>query len=124
MSVIENKVNDPSSHRRPKRGVPEGLWMRCPDCGKAIFRKEAEKRQGICPECDYHLYVSAKTRVEQLLDARTFEEWDAGLMPADPLEFSDKKPYAKTVDCRARAHGTVRRRVDWNRDDSGKTRGP
>lgn len=94
MSVIENKVNDPNTPRRPKRGVPEGLWMRCPGCSKAIFRKEADKRQGICPECDYHLYVSAKTRVEQMLDGGTFEEWDADLMPTDPLEFEDKKKYS------------------------------
>ncbi|MCP4079019.1 MAG: acetyl-CoA carboxylase carboxyltransferase subunit beta [Planctomycetaceae bacterium] len=97
MSVIEDKVNDPSTPRRPKRGIPEGLWMRCPDCSKAIFRKEADKRQGICPECGYHLYVSAKNRVEQMLDAGTFEEWDSDLMPADPLEFKDKKPYAKRL---------------------------
>ena len=97
MSVIEDKVTDTSSPRRPKRGIPEGLWMRCPDCSKAIFRKEADKRQGICPECDYHLYVSAKTRVQQMLDEGTFEEWDADLMPADPLEFADKKPYAKRL---------------------------
>lgn len=71
--------------------------MRCPDCAKAIFRKEADKRQGICPECDYHLYVSAKTRVQQLLDDGTFEECDADLMPTDPLEFCDKKPYAKRL---------------------------
>ena len=71
--------------------------MRCPDCSKDIFRKEADKRQGICPECGYHLYVSAKNRVEQMLDAGTFEEWDSHLMPADPLEFKDKKPYAKRL---------------------------
>ena len=71
--------------------------MRCPDCSKAIFRKEVDKRQGICPECGYHLYVSAKNRVEQMLDAGTFEEWDSDLMPADPLEFKDKKPYAKRL---------------------------
>ncbi len=71
--------------------------MRCPDCSKAIFRKEADKRQGICPECGYHLYVSAKNRVEQMLDAGTFEEWDGDLRPADPLEFKDKKPYAKRL---------------------------
>ncbi len=71
--------------------------MRCPDCGQAIFRKEANKRLGICPECDYHLYVSARTRVEQLLDDRTFEEWDASLMPGDPLEFCDTKPYAQRL---------------------------
>ena len=85
---------DPSSWthamRRPKRGVPEGLWMRCPGCEATIFRKEAEKRQGVCPECDYHWYVSARERILQLFDEGTFEEWDADLEPADPLEFVDK----------------------------------
>jgi acetyl-CoA carboxylase carboxyl transferase subunit beta len=80
--------------RRPKRGVPEGLWRRCPGCQATIFRKEAERRQGVCPECDYHWYVSARQRIEQLLDEGTFEEWDADLEPADPLEFFDKKAYA------------------------------
>ena len=86
-----------ASSKRQKRGVPEGLWFRCPGCSKAVFRKEADKRLGTCPECDYHLYVSGNTRVEQLLDAGTFEEWDAGLRPTDPLEFCDKKPYAKRL---------------------------
>src|SRR4051794_3129641 len=42
-----------ASMKRPKRGVPEGLWQRCPGCQATIFRKEAEKRFGVCPECDY-----------------------------------------------------------------------
>ena len=89
-----------SAGRRPKRGVPEGLWLRCPGCGAAIFRKEAEKRLNVCPQCDYHYYVSARERLAQLLDEGTFEEWDAELRPADPLEFKDKrKRYAdKLVD--------------------------
>jgi acetyl-CoA carboxylase carboxyl transferase subunit beta len=78
---------------RTKRGVPEGLWKRCPGCQATIFRKEAERRLGVCPECEYHWYVSAQERVRQLLDDGTFEEWDADLMPADPLNFADKKPY-------------------------------
>jgi acetyl-CoA carboxylase carboxyl transferase subunit beta len=78
---------------RPKRGVPEGLWRRCPGCQATIFRKEAERRFGVCPECDYHWYVSARDRIGQLLDEGTFEEWDAELEPADPLNFVDKAPY-------------------------------
>jgi acetyl-CoA carboxylase carboxyl transferase subunit beta len=72
---------------RPKRGVPEGLWKRCPGCQATIFRKEAEKRLGVCPECDYHWYVPARQRVAQVLDEGTFEEWDAELTTADPLQF-------------------------------------
>ena len=79
--------------KRPKRGVPEGLWVRCPGCQQTIFRKEAEKRLGVCPECDYHWYVPAMERIRQVLDEGTFEEWDAELEPADPLNFADKKPY-------------------------------
>lgn len=79
---------------RPKRGVPEGLWMRCTGCGAAVFRKEAQELLGVCPECNYHFYVSAKDRIQQVLDSGTFEEWDTNLRSADPLKFADKKPYA------------------------------
>lgn len=80
-----------------KRGVPEGLWIRCPGCQATIFRKEAEKLMGVCPECDHHFYVSARTRVEQLLDENTFEEWDADLTSLDPLNFFDQKSYKDRI---------------------------
>jgi acetyl-CoA carboxylase carboxyl transferase subunit beta len=83
--------------KRPKRGVPEGLWQRCPGCQATIFRKEAERRLGVCPECDYHWYVSAQERIRQVLDEGTFEEWDADLQPMDPLSFADKKPYRERL---------------------------
>jgi acetyl-CoA carboxylase carboxyl transferase subunit beta len=83
--------------KRAKRGVPEGLWVRCPGCQQTIFRKEAERRLGVCPECDYHWNVSAMERIRQVLDEGTFEEWDADLVPGDPLNFVDKKPYCERV---------------------------
>ncbi|MCU0880874.1 MAG: acetyl-CoA carboxylase, carboxyltransferase subunit beta, partial [Pirellulaceae bacterium] len=76
-----------------KRGVPEGLWIRCPGCKGSIFRKEAERLLNTCPQCEYHFYVSALDRVKQVLDDGTFEEWDGHLRPTDPLEFADQKPY-------------------------------
>ncbi len=83
--------------KRPKKGVPEGLWRRCPGCQETVFRKEIDKLLGVCPECDYHWYISARERIAQVLDEGTFEEWDAGLEPMDPLEFVDKKPYAQRL---------------------------
>jgi acetyl-CoA carboxylase carboxyl transferase subunit beta len=77
--------------------VPEGLWKRCPGCQETIFRKEAEKRMGVCPECDYHWYVPAQERIRQVLDEGTFEEWDAELEPADPLQFTDSRPYGERL---------------------------
>ncbi|HEX4131163.1 MAG TPA: acetyl-CoA carboxylase, carboxyltransferase subunit beta [Pirellulales bacterium] len=82
---------------RAKRGVPEGLWKRCPGCQATIFRKEAEKRLNTCPDCGYHWYVSARERIVQLLDDGTFEECDGNLEPTDPLGFADKKPYVQRL---------------------------
>jgi acetyl-CoA carboxylase carboxyl transferase subunit beta len=79
---------------REKRGVPSGLWIRCQDCGETIFCREAERRMNVCPECGYHMYLSAQDRVRWVLDEGTFNEWDAHLAPTDPLEFRDKKSYA------------------------------
>jgi acetyl-CoA carboxylase carboxyl transferase subunit beta len=92
---------DPANWRslitRPKRGVPEGLWRRCPGCQQTVFRKEAERRLGVCPECDYHWEVSARERIAQVLDEGTFEEWYADMEPLDPLGFVAKRPYAEKL---------------------------
>ena len=86
-----------SAAKKPKRGVPEGLWIRCPGCRASIYRKEAERLLNVCPQCEYHFYVSAQERIKQVLDDGTFEEWDAHLQPADPLGFADQKPYPERL---------------------------
>ena len=83
----------PLTDQKKKRGIPEGTWIKCPGCKAAIFRKEAEKRFNVCPECDYHMYVSGNERIAQVLDEGTFEEWDANIQPTDPLEFKDSRAY-------------------------------
>jgi acetyl-CoA carboxylase carboxyl transferase subunit beta len=80
-----------------KRGVPEGLWIKCPGCLATIYRKEAERSLNVCPKCQYHFYVSARDRIVQVLDEATFEAWDEDLRPSDPLAFQDKKSYASKL---------------------------
>jgi acetyl-CoA carboxylase carboxyl transferase subunit beta len=82
---------------RQKRGVPEGLWIRCPQCKATIFRKEAEGRFNVCPECDHHFYVPARQRIRQVLDEDSFEEWFTDLRPVDPLGFKDRLLYAERL---------------------------
>jgi acetyl-CoA carboxylase carboxyl transferase subunit beta len=82
---------------RKKRGVPEGLWLRCEECGATLFRKHVDQSDRVCPECDFHFYVPARQRIAQLLDTDSFEEWSAGLSSLDPLHFVDKKPYAERL---------------------------
>jgi acetyl-CoA carboxylase carboxyl transferase subunit beta len=90
---------------REKRGVPGGLWLRCAECGETVFRKEAEGLMNVCPECDYHMYLGAKDRIRWVLDEGTFEEWDADLMPTDPLEFRDQKAYADRLQAEQKRTG-------------------
>jgi acetyl-CoA carboxylase carboxyl transferase subunit beta len=82
---------------RPKRGVPEGLWVRCPACKATVFKKDIEARLNVCPECDHHFHVSARDRIRQLLDEASLEEWDTDLAPVDALEFVDRIPYAQRI---------------------------
>ena len=83
----------PATNQKKKRGVPEGTWIKCPGCQSPVFRKEAEKRHNVCPECGFHMYVSARQRIAQVLDQGTFEEWDSQILPTDPLEFRDNRAY-------------------------------
>jgi acetyl-CoA carboxylase carboxyl transferase subunit beta len=82
---------------RPKRGIPEGLWVQCPKCKEALFRKEVEERLNVCSQCNFHLKVPARERINQLLDPDSFEEWFTELRPCDPLGFVDNVPYAKRL---------------------------
>jgi acetyl-CoA carboxylase carboxyl transferase subunit beta len=96
MAIADPSNTEPTSGQVPatQRGIPEGLWVRCPGCGESIYRKELEKNLSICPKCRYHNYVSAWERIAQLLDDGTFEAQDEHVLPSDPLRFSDKKSYA------------------------------
>ncbi len=81
-----------------KRGdVPEGLWMRCPECEAMVYRKNVEQNLHVCPECDYHYRIGADQRVEQLCDPGSFEPMWVGLAPVDALEFVDLKPYKQRL---------------------------
>jgi acetyl-CoA carboxylase carboxyl transferase subunit beta len=78
---------------RKSEGIPEGLWLRCPECGDMLFRKVVEESQHVCPNCQYHFRISARVRIEQLVDPGSFEEMFTDISPVDPLNFVDKKAY-------------------------------
>lgn len=76
-----------------KSAIPEGLWLRCPSCGKMVYRKHLEANLHVCPECGHHYRIGAAERVRQLADPGTFQEMFTGLTPIDPLRFKDLKSY-------------------------------
>ncbi len=78
-------------------GVPEGLWMRCPECEDMLFCKVVEENLRVCPNCQHHMPVDARTRITQLVDPGSFEEMFQDISPVDSLEFADRKPYADRI---------------------------
>ena len=90
-----SSVNDDAatSPLRPKRPVPDGLWVKCESCNATVFGKQVDQNLGLCPDCGHHFYVSGQNRIQQLLDEDSFEEWFGGMTSVDPLGFTDKKSY-------------------------------
>ena len=76
---------------------PPDLWTRCPSCETMLFNKQLDKAMRVCPTCGHHFRLSASTRLEQLLDAGSFEERDAGLQSVDALGFVDQKAYPDRI---------------------------
>ena len=92
-SVEKPEIDSDGLAAAQKRGVPQGMWLRCDGCKATVFSKHVEKALMVCPECDHHFYVPAAMRIEQLLDKDSFEPLFENIMPMDPLQFADKKPY-------------------------------
>jgi acetyl-CoA carboxylase carboxyl transferase subunit beta len=81
------------SIKKESEGIPRGLWMRCTECKQMLFRKEVETNLSVCPNCQHHMRISARERIDQLADEGTFDEMFEHLSPVDTLNFVDKKSY-------------------------------
>lgn len=78
--------------------IPEGLWVKCDSCKEIIYKKEIDKNLKICPKCNYHFRISARERIQLLVDEDSFAESDTGLSSADPLGFRDKVSYRERLE--------------------------
>ncbi|HVO64370.1 MAG TPA: acetyl-CoA carboxylase, carboxyltransferase subunit beta, partial [Terriglobales bacterium] len=77
-----------------KKVRTEGLWVKCENCRQIIWKKDLEENLNVCPKCDRHFRIDARTRLGQLLDDNQYEVDDGALASTDPLKFIDLKPYA------------------------------
>ena len=83
--------------RRKKRDMPDGLWIRCEDCSRMVYKKEVEEALHVCPKCNFHFRISARERLRIILDPESFEEFYGDLCPGDPLNFVDREPYTERI---------------------------
>lgn len=76
-----------------KKGVPEGLWIKCTGCDNVLYRAELERNLEVCPKCNFHMRVSARKRIDQFLDLEQRIEIAAEIVAVDKLKFKDSKRY-------------------------------
>ena len=72
---------------KPRKEMPEGLWLKCPGCEKTLFKKAVTENMDVCPECNHHFRIGAGKRLKYLVDEGSFEEMLTEMVTADPLDF-------------------------------------
>jgi acetyl-CoA carboxylase carboxyl transferase subunit beta len=75
----------------------EGLWVKCESCRQIIWKKDLEENLNVCPKCEKHFRIDARTRLALLLDENQYESLDGNLASTDPLKFVDLKPYSSRL---------------------------
>jgi acetyl-CoA carboxylase carboxyl transferase subunit beta len=90
----ESAAVEPSG---PKRSRAAGLWVKCEQCRKILWRKDLEDNLQVCTHCGRHFRLDARTRLSQLFDDGQYETFGSNLQSTDPLKFSDLKPYSERL---------------------------
>ena len=80
-----------------KKNIPEGLWCKCPSCQAVLYRTDLEQNMEVCPKCSFHNRISARTRIDTLLDKEKRKEIGAQIQPVDSLKFNDTQSYADRI---------------------------
>jgi acetyl-CoA carboxylase carboxyl transferase subunit beta len=80
-----------------KKNVPEGLWHKCPSCQAVLYHSDLEKNFNVCPKCNHHNRITARTRLDWLLDSEGRFEIGAEVQPLDTLKFKDSRKYSERL---------------------------
>jgi len=97
MSWFEKLMPSRISTEKRTRSVPEGVWIKCGSCDAQLYRTELERNLNVCPKCDYHMRIGARTRIDYFLDPDKQQEIAGNLEPLDPLRFRDSKKYRDRI---------------------------
>jgi acetyl-CoA carboxylase carboxyl transferase subunit beta len=80
-----------------RKSMPEGLWVKCPSCEAVLYRTDLEKNLNVCPKCNHHARLTARERVDQLLDAEGRYEIGSEVLAIDSLKFKDTRKYPERL---------------------------
>jgi len=82
----------------PKKDVPDGMWVKCDECGELMHKKQWEANVYTCIKCNYHFRIGSEEYFKILFDESSYKELDKKIRSVDPLKFTDTKPYDKRID--------------------------
>ncbi len=82
----------------PKQDVPDGMWIKCDECGEMMHKKQWEGNSYTCIKCGFHFRIGSNEYFNLLFDEGTFKEYDKKMKSVDTLKFTDTKPYDKRID--------------------------
>jgi acetyl-CoA carboxylase carboxyl transferase subunit beta len=85
--------------------VPEGLWVKCPECAAILYTRDLVTSLNVCTKCSHHFRLTARERLLQLFDGEHWVEQDATLRSSDPLQFTDTKPYRQRLEASRKSTG-------------------
>jgi len=88
-----------------RKSMPEGLWVKCPSCEAVLYRSDLESNLHVCPKCSHHMRISARDRLDSLLDAGGRYEIGQETLPVDTLKFKDSKKYTDRLKSAMEATG-------------------
>ncbi|UZE97857.1 acetyl-CoA carboxylase, carboxyltransferase subunit beta [Alkalimarinus alittae] len=100
--IVPSVIRSESSQ---KSTVPEGLWKKCPKCESVLYRPELEKNLDVCPKCQHHMRLTARSRIDIFLDPKGRVEIANDLAPQDRLKFKDSKKYKDRLIANQKATG-------------------
>ena len=80
-----------------KKNIPEGLWCKCLSCQAVLYRTDLEQNIEVCPKCTFHHRISARVRLDTLLDKEKRKEIGKHIQPIDPLKFNDTQSYVERI---------------------------
>ena len=91
-NIVEQETDE-------KRTVKtEGIFVKCPDCDNALYKRELTDSHEVCTHCGYHFRYAAEERLKDLFDSGKYKKLDEEVMSADPLKFRDSKLYKDRIE--------------------------
>lgn len=97
ITVSQQALRKAEDTLEQKPSIPNGMWVKCDSCGKIIYNNDLEENNKVCSQCNHHFRMTARERIEFIIDKDTFEEFDKNMISDNPIEFNGYEEKVKKM---------------------------